>query len=331
MTTQLDWFGCATFRLKTAGLTVFLDAYIDRVPGADGREGASADDISECDFILIGHSHFDHIWGAECIALRTGAPIIGSYETIRIMAAAGVPDHQLWPVSGGETIPLGHGVRVEVYPALHACNWADYDDQDPEFSCIGGMHVDYLERRIAEKTMLDGLGSLSADLATHMARSDQGGRGDGGTLCFIIDTPDGRLFFRDTPGRWTGITERLSADVGILAASGRANTDGEPIQGSLVNFLTEDVRMLGLKRAIICHHDAWLGPVFARGNFKEIRAGMTRRMPDCDVVELDYDKSYPVFAEIDSLTHKESLDKRRNRGGQRPDSAQITKPKFTGH
>src|SRR5690349_514001 len=34
-TATLDWFGCATFRLVTAeGLTVMLDAYLDRVPDA---------------------------------------------------------------------------------------------------------------------------------------------------------------------------------------------------------------------------------------------------------------------------------------------------------
>jgi len=30
VTATLDWYGCATFRLRTAGLTIFLDAYIDR-------------------------------------------------------------------------------------------------------------------------------------------------------------------------------------------------------------------------------------------------------------------------------------------------------------
>lgn len=314
MATRLDWFGCATFRLMTQGLTVFLDAYIDRVPGADGPKGASADRIRECDYILAGHSHFDHIWGAERIALRTGALIIGSYETVRIMAAAGVPEHQLWPVAGGETIPLGNGVHVEVYPALHSCNWAEYNDQNPEFSCIGDMHVDYFERKEAERTELDGFGRLSAELATHIARSNLGVRGDGGTLCFIVDTPDGRLFFRDTPGRWTGIAERLNADVGILAASGRPNIDGEPIQGSLVEFLAGDVELLGLKRAIMAHHDAWLGPAFPRGNFDEICAGLGRRVPDCEVVELDYGHSYPVFAGTKEPTQDEDRPSPTKRG-----------------
>ena len=47
----LDWYGCATFRLRTAGLTIFLDAYIDRAPSAAGT-GLTADDIDECDWIV---------------------------------------------------------------------------------------------------------------------------------------------------------------------------------------------------------------------------------------------------------------------------------------
>ena len=74
MTTTLDWYGCATFRLATAGLSIFLDAYIDRVPGAAGS-GLVADDITDCDWILVGHSHFDHVYGAERIAANTGAKV----------------------------------------------------------------------------------------------------------------------------------------------------------------------------------------------------------------------------------------------------------------
>ena len=60
----LDWYGCATFRLRAGATTIFLDAYIDRAPGAPGT-GLTADDIDECDWIVIGHAHFDHLYGAE--------------------------------------------------------------------------------------------------------------------------------------------------------------------------------------------------------------------------------------------------------------------------
>src|SRR5579859_3026058 len=111
MKTTLDWFGCATFRLTIGELVVFLDAYIDRIDGAAGT-GMTADDIDRCDFIVVGHSHFDHLWGAERIARRTGATVIGSFETARVLESAGVPLTQLMPVAGGERVRLAPGTFV---------------------------------------------------------------------------------------------------------------------------------------------------------------------------------------------------------------------------
>jgi L-ascorbate metabolism protein UlaG (beta-lactamase superfamily) len=122
MTAKLDWYGCATFRLTVGSLVVFLDAYIDRIAGAAGT-GLQADDIERADWIVVGHSHFDHLWGAERIAKRTGASIIGSHETVRIMEQEGVSLAQLLPVGGGERIRLSPEVTVAVYPSLHSCVW----------------------------------------------------------------------------------------------------------------------------------------------------------------------------------------------------------------
>ncbi len=33
--TTLEWFGTATFRVRHAGLHLFFDAYLDRLPGLD--------------------------------------------------------------------------------------------------------------------------------------------------------------------------------------------------------------------------------------------------------------------------------------------------------
>ena len=115
----LDWYGCATFRLRTAGLTIFLDAYIDRAPGAPGT-GLTADDIDACDWIVIGHSHFDHLAGAERIMARTDATLIGSYETVRLMEAAGVPVERMICVAGGERVRLSPRSPSRCCPASTA-------------------------------------------------------------------------------------------------------------------------------------------------------------------------------------------------------------------
>lgn len=53
MTAWLDWYGCATFRLTVGSLVLFLDAYIDRVPGA-ASTGLRAKDIERADWIVVG-------------------------------------------------------------------------------------------------------------------------------------------------------------------------------------------------------------------------------------------------------------------------------------
>lgn len=73
MRITLDWLGVATYRLVIDGIVIFLDAYIDRVPAAP-PVGITTADIARADYVFIGHSHFDHLWGAERIAARTGLP-----------------------------------------------------------------------------------------------------------------------------------------------------------------------------------------------------------------------------------------------------------------
>ncbi|KAF5701785.1 hypothetical protein FMUND_13762 [Fusarium mundagurra] len=66
----------------------------------------AVDDIQEADYIFISHAHFDHLPGADRIAIKTGAIVIANGEAINLLREAGVPDHQLFPVQGGERIPL---------------------------------------------------------------------------------------------------------------------------------------------------------------------------------------------------------------------------------
>ena len=291
----LDWFGCATFRMHVDGLTIFLDAYIDRIEGSDGPPGATADQITECDYILIGHSHFDHIWGAERIAKNTGAKIIGTYESIRMMAVAGVPEEQLFPVAGGETVALSDNVKLHIFPMLHSCLLESYNDGEPDTACLDAHNYDYFEARVISATYSSQIAKLGEAVKNHLEQGHQGARGDGSVLGFLIETPEGSLFFKDTMGHWTGVLEEIKADVAILAISGRGNIDGEPIKGSLVDFMSTELAALNCRRFIPCHHDNYLPGFATQANLPTLKAGIAARNPNVEFVIPDYEPGTKVF------------------------------------
>jgi L-ascorbate metabolism protein UlaG (beta-lactamase superfamily) len=288
MATTLDWYGCATFRLRTGGLTIFLDAYIDRSPDASGT-GLTADDVGVCDWIVVGHSHFDHLYGAERIAANTGARIIGSYETVRVMEQAGVPVGQMICVAGGETVALSETVKVTVYPSQHSCVWSHRRMSQAGDVCIGDLGVTWQEQRarFAELAQHFSTG-LPRESLDHLLLAQQGDRGDGGALVYLFDTPDGTLLYHDTSGHWTGIVRDLRPDVAIVAAAGRGNIDGEPIQGSLAQFVAREVELLDASRVVLSHHDNWLPGFSVDTDLTPIRDELARTAPRTKLLELGY-------------------------------------------
>ncbi|MBA4179226.1 MAG: hypothetical protein C0506_01420 [Anaerolinea sp.] len=218
MTITLDWLGCATFRLTIDGLVIFLDAYMDRVPAAP-PVGLKAADVDRADFVLVGHAHFDHIAGAELIAKNTGAKVIGSHESGRVMMEQGVPREQLLMSQGGERHRLGPGVTVRVFPSLHSCTWVGGNLATTE-EAHG--HLGLCENERAAEAARSGLGTaigpraggdskLATDLRAHL-RTAVGSPVTGGPLCYLIETPQGSIFWQDTSGCWTGILRDLRPD-----------------------------------------------------------------------------------------------------------------------
>jgi L-ascorbate metabolism protein UlaG (beta-lactamase superfamily) len=298
MTARLDWYGCATFRLTVGSLVLFLDAYIDRIPDATGT-GLRADDIERADWIVVGHSHFDHLWGAERIAKRTGATIIGSHETVRIMEQEGVKPSQLLPVGGGERIRLSSDVTVAVYPSLHSCVWTPKGGMyQPDEVCLGDLGVTYQERMARLQEVMQGLASLGPEVLSHLQASAQGVRGDGGSFVYLFETPEGSLLYQDTSGHWSGILHNLRPDVAILAAAGRGTIDGEPIQGTLAQFVARQADLLRPRRVILDHHDNWLPGFSVPIRIAPIREAMARSVPRTELVELGYLSSFPLFEEL---------------------------------
>ncbi|MBK6318590.1 MAG: MBL fold metallo-hydrolase [Dehalococcoidia bacterium] len=296
MEIRLDWLGCATFRLTLGETVVFLDAYMDRVPTAP-KVGLSAKDVRRADFVLVGHAHFDHIAGAELIARNTGARIIGSHESCRVMREQDVAANQLLPSQGGERHRLAADVTVRVFPSLHSCTWTTGSLSAMEAS-TGDLGLCEDER--AGVAARQGLGSTigrraetgdsaANDLRAHLATAIGSGQ-TGGPLAYLIETPQGSIFWQDTSGCWTGVLRELRPDVAILAAAGRGNLDGEPIQGSLADFIRIEAELLQPRTIVLGHHDNWMPPVTPEGgtDVSPIRTALAGSLPAAKLLEPGY-------------------------------------------
>jgi hypothetical protein len=156
-----------------------------------------------------------------------------------------------------------------------------------------------------ERAQQAGLGArIAATIAEHPdgaairdhIRECAGSTRDGGALAYLFDTPEGSIFWQDTSGCWTGVLAQLHADVAILAAAGRANVDGEPVQGSLAQFLTMEAATLGARTVILGHHDNWMPPVTpAAFDTDAVRREMAQTAPGATLVEMGYLEGMPLL------------------------------------
>lgn len=139
----LRYLGTAGWEISNGTVTVLVDPYVSRINGPPPPGGAGStvagdtrpkvgwDDIAtsdvsavdaritRADFVLVTHTHYDHVLDVPQIALRKHATVIGTESTINVTRAYGVGDAQLITVRGGEDYDFGT-FSVKVIPSLHS-------------------------------------------------------------------------------------------------------------------------------------------------------------------------------------------------------------------
>lgn len=289
----LEWFGTATFRVQTRGLTLFFDAYLDRLPGL-APVGLSTDDVDVADFVFVSHAHFDHVCGVDIVAKRTGAVVVASPESAACLRRSGVPEDQLLVVTGGETVDCGRGVRVRVLPALHACLFAA-SDPNSGVECLGDLGVSAQDRAAAVAGLFAAAAGVSGPagpaLREMLGRSSTH---DGGQLAFLLTDGTGSVLVSGSAGYWRGLFAGLQPDVALLSVGGRPNLDGEPFQGSVARFVVEEATLLGARRVVLCHHDP-LFPGWPGVDIGAAAAALRNEAPAIDHLELSYADPVPLF------------------------------------
>jgi L-ascorbate metabolism protein UlaG (beta-lactamase superfamily) len=136
---KLKYLGTAGWEITDGKTKILIDPYISRVKLGTGPSVSAKDDratvqrddyfvsdtvlidrlISNADFILVHHSHFDHIADVPYIAKKTGAKVIASETACNILRAYGIPEEQLYAVKGGEDYQF-ESFSVRVLPTLHS-------------------------------------------------------------------------------------------------------------------------------------------------------------------------------------------------------------------
>jgi L-ascorbate metabolism protein UlaG (beta-lactamase superfamily) len=140
----LTYMGTAGWEITDGNTVILFDPYLSRIygPQPPGRppfvralgdtrrqygwtdvaapDTAAIDShIKRADFVLVTHTHYDHVLDVPHIALKTHATVIGTESTENVMRAYSVPEEQLITVRGGEDYDFGI-FSLKVIPSLHS-------------------------------------------------------------------------------------------------------------------------------------------------------------------------------------------------------------------
>lgn len=290
----VEWFGTATFRVRYAGLDLFFDGYLDRLPGLE-PVGLSVAQVERADFVFVSHAHFDHLYGVAPIARATGATVVASPESARVLRRDGVPERQLLLVTGGETVDCGPAASVRVLPALHSCLFAA-SARDSAAECLGDLGVSaQAQARTVAGMFAGGLAEAAGPAAAAMkGMLAHSSAYHGGQLAYLLRAGDGGALFSGSSGYWPGVFAGLRPDVAFLALAGRPNVSGEPYQGPAARFMLEQAEALRPGRVCFCHHDPLL-PGQPGTDVAAAAALLEARKPG-GYFTLEYATARPLFA-----------------------------------
>jgi L-ascorbate metabolism protein UlaG (beta-lactamase superfamily) len=200
---EMTWMSIANWYFKIGDKRIMMDAYITRLPGppffysppgypndqyaytrsAQGVDTAAITKVKDAvlggdklDYMLVGHSHWDHSWDSPTWVRMTGAQMIGGQSSCMQADTQGVKGAQCRSVSGGERIVLGEGITMRVVRFNHSG-----DTSNP---------IQHFARELYRPPVPDSAGELRAGVG-----EDYPNGGGNRAFLFTIEGADGPLTF----------------------------------------------------------------------------------------------------------------------------------------
>jgi L-ascorbate metabolism protein UlaG (beta-lactamase superfamily) len=243
---RLRWLGVAGFSIEADGAVLLHDPYLSRPSGStlllsryrpdEARlagllaPDGPAPELARAAFVLVGHSHFDHLGDVAWIAGRSGATVVGSITTGNIARGYGFANERFQRLEPGESIAAGP-FDVRVVASRHA-------------------------RVFFGRVPLDGEVSEAQTGPIHAGSFKMGGA----RSYLITHRESGRAFFT------TSSADRDPAALEALRAEGvRADFLLAASRGRDADYARDLVRTLRPRLVVPHHHDDFHLPVDAPG------------------------------------------------------------------
>lgn len=114
------WYGLNALEFRHRNGSFMIDPYVSRSPEKITiPEEVEKYLVSRPDFVLMTHSHWDHLPDMPLLIRRTGTVLYASRTACNIMRSLGVAEKNLHELSYGERLELPGGVRVTALESRH--------------------------------------------------------------------------------------------------------------------------------------------------------------------------------------------------------------------
>ena len=125
MSVSFRWLGIAGIEITASSDVLLIDPYLTRISlwktffGRIQPDLTAVQVIKKCNYIMVTHSHFDHLLDVPSIFQKTGAKVFGSPNTQCLLASLGVAPSLIQTVKPGDSLSLGE-FNIRVFPFEHA-------------------------------------------------------------------------------------------------------------------------------------------------------------------------------------------------------------------